>query len=188
MVGIAFGVDREKQQVGDVLVSKSVIPYEIKRVETQKLISRNPIPPSGSTLLNRFSNGHNWRHTLPKAQRARVFPAHILSGESLIDNEAYRKKLLSRFPLAEGGEMEGAGVFCAAHDKGVQWILVKAICDFADGRKNRNKASNQRIAAEASASLCSHVFSQLGNLDKFASMVSDPRSLKSPLSGLSIEQ
>ena len=165
MVGIAFGVNRKNQRVGDVLVSKTVIPYEVKRVGKGKLVYRSPIPPCGAILLNRFSNGRHWHHPLPRNQKARLIPAQLLSGESLIDNKTYCKKLLSAFEQAEGGEMEGAGVFAAAHQNGLEWILIKGICDFADGKKSHGKKSKQMIAAAAAASLCAHVFSQPGNLD-----------------------
>jgi nucleoside phosphorylase len=167
MVGIAFGVDRQKQRVGDVLVSKTVIPYEIKRVGKKQNVHRNPIPPCGSILLNRFSNGRNWKYILPRQQIARLIPAQLLSGESLIDNESYRAQLLATFPQADGGEMEGVGVFSAAHQKGVEWILVKAICDFADGRKNRSKKANQTTAATSAVSLCVYVFSQADTFEAF---------------------
>ena len=113
MVGIAFGVDRDKQRIGDILVSKTVIPYEVQRVGKGKVVSRGPIPPCGAILLNRFTNGRQWNHPLSGQKRARLIPAQMLSGESLIDDHTYRTKLLKRFPQAEGGEMEGTGVFAA---------------------------------------------------------------------------
>ncbi len=185
MVGIGYGINRKKQRIGDVLISKAVIPYEIKR-EGNKTIHRNHIPPAGATLLNRFSNSQHWRHALPRDHFARVLPADMLSGESLIDNEKFRTKLLTAFPQAEGGEMEGAGVFSAAHEKNIQWILVKSICDFADGRKTRNKNTNQRIAAASSASFCSHVFSQKGNFDELSPPGSDGSAIVS--NGLTPEE
>ena len=160
MVGIAFGVDTTKQRIGDVLISKTVIPYEVKRIGKTQVVSRGPIPPCGPVLLNRFSNGRGWDHPLPANQKARLLPAHMLSGESLIDNKYYRTRLLRSFPQGEGGEMEGVGVFAAAHQKGIEWILVKGICDFADGKKRKGKASKQLIAARSAASLCAHVFGQ----------------------------
>jgi nucleoside phosphorylase len=171
MVGIAFGVDRTKQRIGDVLVSKTVIPYEIKRVGKRKPTHRNPIPPSGAILLNRFSNGRQWQHPLSRRQKARLIPAQLLSGESLIDKKQYRAQLLAAFPQAEGGEMEGAGVFAAAHQKGIEWILVKGICDFADGKKSHKKKSKQLVAATSAASLCAHVFSQPGTLDDLGALI-----------------
>lgn len=160
MVGIAFGVSRQKQRIGDVLLSRTVIPYEIKRVGSKLVVPRGPIPPCGTTLLDRFSNSSSWDHNISPTRKARILPAQLLSGESLVDNELHRAELLAQFPQAEGGEMEGAGVFAAAHDRNIEWILVKSICDFADGKKSRGKAMNQRTAAASAASLCKHVFSQ----------------------------
>ena len=165
MIGIAFGVDPRKQRIGDVLISKTVIPYEIKRVGKNKVVNRNPIPPGGAVLLNRFCNGYNWHHALPHHQRARSIPAQLLSGESLIDNKSFLTKLLTDFPQADGGEMEGCGVFAAAHQQGIEWLIVKGICDFADGKKGRGKKAKQLIAASSAASLCNHVFSQPGTFD-----------------------
>ncbi len=41
--------------------------------------------------------------------------------------------------------MEGAGLYTASERKKVDWILVKAICDWADGRKDD---TYQQLAAE----------------------------------------
>jgi len=162
MVGIAFGVDQTKQKIGDVLISKNLCLYEIKRVGESEEIQRGSIPPCGAKLLNRFSNSLEWTHALGDEQNARLISTNMLSGESLIDNHKHLAKLLESFPQAEGGEMEGTGVFSAAHQDGVEWILVKAICDFADGKKSQGKKAKQKVAAESAASLCFYVFSQSG--------------------------
>jgi nucleoside phosphorylase len=54
--------------------------------------------------------------------------------------------------------MEGAGVYAACDGKSVEWILVKGICDFADGNKNENKESHQKKAIQSAVNLCEHVF------------------------------
>lgn len=54
--------------------------------------------------------------------------------------------------------MEGVGVSSACDGK-VDWIIVKGICDFADGKKGKNKEDNQKIAVESSLSLCLEIFS-----------------------------
>src|SRR6266496_4835381 len=81
MVGIAYGTDRKKQRIGDVLISKTVIPYEIKREGALATVQRNSIPPAGATLLNRLSNSQGWSHALPKNHEAKIIPAQLLSGE-----------------------------------------------------------------------------------------------------------
>lgn len=42
-------------------------------------------------------------------------------------------------PEAPGGEMEGTGLYSAAQRKKVDWLLVKAVCDWADGKKERTR-------------------------------------------------
>ncbi|OHB57400.1 MAG: hypothetical protein A2Y07_04225 [Planctomycetes bacterium GWF2_50_10] len=158
MVGIAFGIDNKKQKIGDVLVSETVIPYDRKRVSAKEIIPKGIPHPANKILLNRFKYVVNWRHNLPSGNIPDVIVCQLLSGESLIDNKAARDALLSQWQNAQGGEMEGAGVFAAAESKNVPWIIVKGICDFADGNKGQNKEQYQAIAAVAAVSLCLNVF------------------------------
>ena len=73
----------------------------------------------------------------------------ILTGGKLLDNIDYREQLLKLEPEAIGGEMEGAGLYVSSHDKKVDWIVVKAICDWADGDKKKNKKARQQKAAKS---------------------------------------
>ncbi|MFB3154300.1 MAG: NB-ARC domain-containing protein, partial [Candidatus Acidiferrales bacterium] len=59
-------------------------------------------------------------------------------------------------PEAIGGEMEGAGLYVSCHDENVDWILVKAICDWADGHKAEDKKARQQTAAHNAASFVLH--------------------------------
>ncbi len=158
MIGIAFGVNRKKQNIGDVLVSESIIPVGIKRVG-ERDIYRGPVPQGGTILLNRFKNIRGWSCELPEEKKAKYSVAPLLSGESLIDNIAYRNELLNNFPEAKGGEMEGFGLYSAANSKKLEWVVVKGICDFADGKKHVNKSKNQNVASRTAVSLCLNVFS-----------------------------
>ena len=54
-------------------------------------------------------------------------------------------------PNAVGGEMEGVGLYEAALNKRVEWLLVKAISDRADGKKHVHKKEYQQLAAEHAA-------------------------------------
>jgi nucleoside phosphorylase/HEAT repeat protein len=157
MVGFAFGASREGQKIGDVLVSSQVINYPKQRVG-KRIIYRGPRPESGVTLRNRFRNSIGWLFESPGGSRSTRRLGPILSGEVLIDNLTYKKRLLKQFPDAIGGEMEGVGVYAAAERSGVEWIIVKAICDWADGRKDKVKR-HQPLAAAAAASLVHHVLS-----------------------------
>jgi nucleoside phosphorylase len=157
MVGIAFGVDPGSQRFGDVLISESIIPYNPRKV-SKKIIKRGIEAPSSKVLLNRFKNiNSTWEHIINGDHKAKLFPTRLLSGEELIDNLDYRNSLLEENPESKGGEMEGAGVY-AACDGRADWIIVKGICDFADGNKSEKKNERQTIAIESALSACMEVF------------------------------
>jgi len=58
--------------------------------------------------------------------------------------------------------MEGAGVYAASFRAKTEWILVKGVCDWADGRKHDGF---QEMAAAASTSLAHFVLSDPNALD-----------------------
>jgi Nucleoside phosphorylase len=150
MVGIAFGVNPEKQKIGDILVAKQLQPYNLQRVGTtetgtSKITLRGDKPHCSVKLLDCFRTTHlRWK-------KAKVDFGLLLSGQSLIDNIDYRNQLLAMAPEAIGGEMEGAGLYVACQHRKVDGILVKAICDWADGEKGVGKEQNQKTAAQNAA-------------------------------------
>jgi nucleoside phosphorylase len=164
MVGIAFGRDPQKQNMADVLVATQIISYEPQRVGKDGIIYRGSIPPVNPTLLNRFQNALEWRFVRPDGARVNAHYGPILSGEGLIDSAGHKAQLFRQFPQAIGGEMEGTGLFAAAIRNGVPCILVKAICDWADGNKH---GKHQPLAAAAAVSLVQHTLSQKHALDAF---------------------
>jgi WD40 repeat protein/nucleoside phosphorylase len=161
MVGIAFGLDTKKLTIGDILVSRQLLGYELQKVATDKygqakIFQRGDCPQASIKLLDRFRSGSlDW-------QGARVEFGLILSGSKLLDNRRVRDELLSLAPEAIGGEMEGNGLYAAAQLHKVDWILVKAICDLADGHKANNEAGNQKLAAENAVKFTLHVLRQGG--------------------------
>lgn len=147
MVGIAFGVNQKKQQIGDILIAKQLQPYDLQRVGTteageRKINLRGDKLPCSTKLLDRFRTTHlKWK-------KAKVEFGLVLSGQKLIDNLDFKNQLLVLAEEAIGGEMEGAGVYVACQQTKVDGILVKAICDWADGEKGVEKEQKQKIAAQ----------------------------------------
>lgn len=155
MVGIAFGVSEEKQNIGDVLVAEQLQPYDLQRVGTsadgkvQKIL-RDDKPHASPWLLNILkSSDVTW-------EGAAVRFGMLLTGAKLVDNLDFLKQLCDFEPEAIGGEMEGAGLYVACHEQKIDWILVKAICDFADGQKAKDKAARQALAARNAAMFVHH--------------------------------
>lgn len=119
MVGIAFGKNREKQSIADVLVSSKVICYGLQAIRPDGTIEhRGDIPPAGVKLLDRFRNTQHWHFARPDGTECAVIEGPILSGEVLANNTEFKEKLFKTFPTAIGGEMEGAGVYAAAYEFG----------------------------------------------------------------------
>lgn len=164
MVGIAFGIDQAKQQIGDVLVAKQLFSYEPQRVgtlpgsEEEVVIPRGDRATTSTRLLDRCEDGAlSW-----PGNQARVQFGLILSGEKLIDHAPTVAKLRAQEREAIGGEMEGSGLYVAATQHKIDWILIKAICDWADGRKGEDKEARQALAAHNAASFVLHVLARGG--------------------------
>jgi nucleoside phosphorylase len=149
MVGIAFGINEQKQSIGDILVTEQLRLYDLQRVGSQdgqyQIILRGDKPHASGWLINHFKSAVLiW-------DGAKVSFGVVLTGEKLVDNVDFRDQLRSFEPEAIGGEMEGAGLYVACQDKKVDWILIKAICDWADGNKAQDKDLRQQTAAQNAA-------------------------------------
>jgi nucleoside phosphorylase len=122
MIGVAYGVDRAKQRIGDVLVSQRLCNYELQRVSTTHdgapaIILRGDRVTASAKLLDRFRTGSlNW------VKRCVHF-GPILSGEKLIDNINFRDQLLTLEPEAIGGEMEGVGLYTATQSEKAEFVV-----------------------------------------------------------------
>ncbi|WP_220207213.1 5'-methylthioadenosine/S-adenosylhomocysteine nucleosidase family protein [Reticulibacter mediterranei] len=162
MIGIAFGIDANKHDIGDILVSQYIQNYDPQRVSSgpdnkPKFENRGERVTASTLLLSRFmaaqySPPDTWPGKPPK-----IDFGLILSGSKLVDHEDYRDALRSLASDAIGGEMEGIGLYHAASDKKVHWIVVKAICDWADGNKHVQKNDRQQLAAKNAAIFTLHV-------------------------------
>jgi nucleoside phosphorylase len=150
-IGIAFGVNEKKQKIGEILISKQLRLYDLQRVGKKQVIHRGGKPDASTTLVDFFEG-----IALTSWKRAKASAGVVLSGEKLVDNFNFRKKLIKLEPEAIGGEMEGAGVYAACHDRKVDWIVVKAICDWGDGDKSKNKRLRQKKAARSAAEFLMH--------------------------------
>ncbi|MEC4880820.1 MAG: 5'-methylthioadenosine/S-adenosylhomocysteine nucleosidase [Scytonema sp. PMC 1070.18] len=168
MVGIAFGKTSIKQKIGDVLVASGIIDYESQRIGQEKTIYRAGMIRSNATLLNRFKNAKSWSFYRPDSSLCEMHYCSILSGDKLIDNFEFKENLFQEFPEAGGGEMEGVGLYASAERMNVPCILVKSICDWADGDK---KDIYQKFAAASAVSLVHEVLSNKYALDSLKKSV-----------------
>ncbi len=158
LVGIAFGMDPAKQNIGDILVSRKLAQYELRRIAESKKGGEHAVPmgdivtvPGG--ILNRFralAGSAYW-------QGAPVRFGLMVSGEKLINNLEFKEQLKEAYPKAIGGEMEAAGAYAAAKQYNRDWIIVKGVCDYGDGSKRANSRKSQEVAAVNAAAFVFHV-------------------------------
>ena len=165
-VGVACGV-KGNSDLWDVLVSKSITCYNMSRYGTTK--DGEPDIQNRSTtnldtdplIIGRFNTPPHWppediSTSIVKrlATPPKKVMGQILSGDYLIDNRDLKKQLLKTFARdAIGIEMEAAGLYheYAQHDCKI--MIVKAVCDFGDGLKDK---SYQPTAALLAAECLHH--------------------------------
>lgn len=147
-LGVAFGIDPVKQQLGDVLLSSAIIPYdafnkdnkntitlrsEDKYLTHEALNAWDVLIRSKNFLLEEQECGRQsligkkinfkWKHGV------------MLSGGSVLNNERKKRALLKAAKICGedniiGGEMEGSGVYYACQTPDIPCIVIKGICDW----------------------------------------------------------
>jgi hypothetical protein len=144
-------------QVGDLFVVPPLGGGALDKTRRPDFVGAPPAEPGTTNLSSNVqfpaAEERSW-------EKVSVRFGLVLSGEKLVDNLDFREQLRVLEPEAIGGEMEGAGLYVACHDAKVDWILVKAICDWVDGHKNRNKTKRQALAAHNAARFVLHVLQQ----------------------------
>lgn len=160
MVGIAYGLKPQTQQIGEILVSSHIRDYERQRIglgpnNEMQSVQRGDRPQASTQLLDRCRSAQiDWKG--PK-----VHVGLLLSGDKLVDHAEFLTQLRAVEPEAIGGEMEAAGLYAAAHREKVDWIVIKAISDWADGnKKDQEEEKRQQLAASNAAAFVISVLQQ----------------------------
>jgi adenosylhomocysteine nucleosidase len=157
-VGMAFGIARGAQKLGDVLVSTSLIPYDKRDVKPSpgepgyfNDYSEVEVEPARPALVERC---------LREKDRTKFdFAVHVgamLSGSARIHCARFRDELYGTAPHGNepivGGEMEGVGLLAAAvKADDPAWCVVKGISDFADEHRDDDLRTGLTVAPQNAA-------------------------------------
>lgn len=158
LAGIAFGTKEDKQKLGDILVSKMVIEYEKAKVTEDGSLPRGQRIEASPKLLSVMRTADS----VGLGNGVKVHTGIMLSGEKLIDSSAFRGMLLAQEPEAIGGEMEGAGLVAAASREKVDWIVVKAIVDWASKKESNNGPEHQKDIARRAMEFVLRAIAEIG--------------------------
>eukprot|EP00053_Salpingoeca_punica_P024399 m.13097 g.13097 ORF g.13097 m.13097 type:complete len:430 (+) comp6749_c0_seq1:47-1336(+) len=161
-VGVAFGKGG-KQRLGDVLVSRFVICYDQNE---RHGVAGNDFrgakhEVSQEALAAAQGAQVGWLKKRSDESRCEVHVGPLLSGQALVDNPQFKAELLTRHSEAIGGEMEGQGISSVALHRYVPWIVIKGICDWGDGTKNKVW---QPFAAHVAVSFVTQVVKRMKRL------------------------
>ncbi len=150
-VGIAMGL-KDDQRIGDVMVSREVRDTEMVRINADgSETPRGRILAIDAALEKRFEALRLEEDKAVGGLKVRI--GRIFCGNPLSDNKDNRAALKAFDPQAIGYEMESFGVAAAAREKGTPWALVKAISDWGDGSKEKDREARQVLAATSAAEL-----------------------------------
>jgi nucleoside phosphorylase len=147
VTGICYGLREDEQQLGDILVCNQLRIMDHKKIveytprEPVEIMRGDRVAPS-VTLLDRCLNAR----LTQDGPKVHVGP--MLSGNVLLNSPTIRERLIKAEPDGRGGEMEGLGVYAAAAREKVDWIVVKAICDWGMGKNDDWHEVAARNAAE----------------------------------------
>ena len=166
-VGVACGI-KKKVKLCDVLVSTKVINYDKVRNGSGGYLPREVITVSPQ-IINLFTQCEHWpnyaiRKRLNKNRIAKptVKSGVMLNGQCYVDDPVMKTAL--EIKEAIGIEMEGTGMFADIQQSMTNSIIVKAVCEFGDGKYNKEY---QPTAALIAADLVHKCLSDLQVYEMF---------------------
>lgn len=177
LIGIAGGL-KDKVNLADVVVAKSILDYEHKRLEPDLIEKIRPDQFPIDVNLNRdisyfFRFVKNWelkfhdsyskldKSKVPFDRRRKLIPklykSVILAGDKLLANgelPAMRKEFHDKIRAIE---MEGSGFARVCRDYNIPWLVFRGISDYGD----LTKRDEWQFLAALSASTAALVFLEL---------------------------
>ncbi|XP_028398222.1 uncharacterized protein LOC114521855 isoform X1 [Dendronephthya gigantea] len=161
-VGYCASINPEKVKLGDVVISAKLASLSPKRIVadgTQQMRGfKTHVSKNMGHLIPFAADG--WEPPLnnPDSFDVKVHrQAVMLSGSEVVNNFEKRQELLRHFPDALAVEMEGEGLYAAACDLGIEWVVVKGASDFADGSMTDTQ-NWQPFASAMAASVVHNMF------------------------------
>ena len=156
-VGVACGI-KKKVKMCNVLVSSKRIDYNKTRDKSRGYLRRGEITAVSPQLIKLFTQCEQWpndairkRLNDNKMSTPNVKTGIILSGPYHVDDPVMKTTIIKKhFPEAIGIEIERTHFLPETQQSIASTIIVKAVCDFVDGKDTK---SYQPTAALIAADL-----------------------------------
>ena len=140
-LGVCMGI---KHKLGDVLVGEMIQLEEKPKVRQGKLQLVGTRKQAKQTMRNVFCDTTGWNNfkctDVPKVRISEAFSGCILSSPNLLDDCSIKHGLESETQPLIGAEMEGWVLFKDIEESfpNIESIIIKGICDYGDGTKNKD--------------------------------------------------
>lgn len=138
-IGLAAGVNLEKQQLGDVVIADKIRYYETGKLRSKGLDLAPEYSDLRSSALSEIQKATPTQWPLGASIGGAPRQVHIgtiASGEKVISNANFVSALVNQDRTIVGIEMEGYGIASALFGRKEKFLLIRGICDFADHEKN----------------------------------------------------
>lgn len=166
MLGICYGLEMKKYQIGSVFVSDSITTFRLNIRDNEKSNKtiyqaqdeyvQEPdedfVEPIRSSL--RFTQvfsilSDDEKPTVAKTEVGKLLSSNFLMSSKRV-KDAVMKQYAKRKPHPLGGEMEGAGIlksYYVQEDKFHKWMIIKSICDWGEKKNalSENEKENDRL-------------------------------------------
>ncbi len=160
MVGIAAAVS-SNYKLGDIILGKNIYYFERGKVTADGSLPAPIMYSPDATLWDRVihtpkTDFHIHADRPDGTDRSPdIYPGVIACGEKVIDDAEFRDSLITKHRGIAAIEMEGYGVSAAAWQryKPVRSLVIRSLCDYADGQKNDTW---HEYAAAAAAGFAKH--------------------------------
>lgn len=139
-VGICFGLQPEKQSLGDVACADAVWPYELSKLNEDSIEFRAESLPCHQGYAS-FA-----RVAAPNFKDFKLLDGLFISGSKVINSTKMIDTLRKQKPRAIAGDMEGEGVAVAGYAGKCRVGVIKGICDWG---YNKNDDTQQVAARNA---------------------------------------
>ena len=147
-IGVCYAFDHDKK-LADVLISDRISAFDTPKVNEAFTQCRGCTLTLEGKMKRVFCDTPSTVEEFPvsKHRSAKFYTGPIASCSILINDLNFRDKLGKSLKLKPiGGEMEGGELIRFNRKNGKDVIIIKGVCDYADGQKEK---SWQLIAAAA---------------------------------------
>jgi len=150
LVGIAGGVEKQNVQLGDILIAKQIIDYELQKLREDSDEVRTQVYQTDEKLRQASDSltGAEWKPFLPKNRPVEGVPrlvvGDIATGDKVDARAEIVAKIGANWPNLIGIEMEAGGAVVAALHAAYnpRFFMIRCVSDLADKDKDAPKEGN----------------------------------------------